>query len=189
MAPRIPALLVALSLSVAAPVCAQEGLDYTYREAEKLSTEAKIERADEAIEQMKDTLKLALTRLQQSREENDILQVNCVNDKLSAIKGLLKISEQAAVNLREAVAKGDAELINHEYTKVSIAAARVENFRVEVEACVGEASQYIGRTELSVQVDEDIRETDPSETAPPPVIPTDSVSVDEAGRIPVTPTQ
>ena len=181
-------MLVACCLLAAGQARAQ-ALDYTYREAEKLSTDEKLEGTKASLEQMKDTLRLALERLQLAREKQDILQVNCVNDKLSAIKGLLKISEQADVSLKEAVAKGDDELINHEYTKISIAGARVENFRVEVEACVGEASQYIGRTELALQIDDDIRESDPSEGDPNPVIPLDATGTDDPARLPVTPVQ
>ncbi|MCA9524831.1 MAG: hypothetical protein KC549_00865 [Myxococcales bacterium] len=144
----------------------------TYRSAERLPTPAKLERSGQEIDKMKGTLKQALERLKSARERKDILQVNCVNDKLSAIKGLLKISEEAQANLKEAARQEDEELVNHEFTKISIAGIRVENFRVEVEGCVGEASQYTGETVVDTYIDPNIRSDDPTEEPPetlPPV--------------------
>jgi len=138
-----------------------------YRNAERLSVPEKQERSAKEVERMKDSLRQALERLKTARERKDILQLNCVNDKLSAIKGLLKLSEEAWSNLLEAIAKGDEELINHEFTKISIAGVRVENFRVEVEGCVGEASQYTGETVVDTSVDPDIRSDDPTEVREP----------------------
>ncbi|MEZ4473159.1 MAG: hypothetical protein R3F60_20720 [bacterium] len=143
----------------------------TYRAAERLPTPAKIERSGQEIDKMKGTLKGALDRLKSARERKDILQVNCVNDKLSAIKGLLKISEEAQANLREAARQEDEELVNHEFTKISIAGVRVENFRVEVEGCVGEASQYTGETLLETYIDPNIRTDDPTEEPVDPIFP------------------
>ena len=74
----------------------------------------------------------------------------------------MKISERADVSLREAVVRKDEELVEHEFTKISIALARIGNFRVEVEGCVGEASQYTGETIVDLVIDEQIRTDDPS---------------------------
>lgn len=138
-----------------------QGLDYAYREAESLTDAQKLDRGSELIEKMKDTLRLALKRLESAKENKDIIQLNCLNEKLSAIKGLLKISEQADVSMRESLARKDLELANHEFTKISIAGVRIDNFRAGVEGCVGEASQYLGQTERVVDIDEDIRTDSP----------------------------
>ena len=45
-------------------------------------------------------------------------------------------------------------------SRVTIATMRVENWRLEVEGCVGELSQYTGKSEISVQTDSNIREDD-----------------------------
>lgn len=163
-----PWVLASGVLWVLATASAQEP---SYRNAERLSVGEKQERSTKEIEKMRATLRQALERQKAARERKDILQVNCVADKLSAIKGLLKISEEASTNLMEAVAKADDELINHEFTKISIAAVRVENFRVEVEGCVGEASQYIGETVVEASIDPGIREDDPTQATEPPLPP------------------
>lgn len=156
---------IALLLSLlASPLRSQaQGLSGAYNQDESLTVEEKIKKSTTYIEQMKSTLRFALKKLEKARQEEDIIRINCVNDKLSAIKGLLKISEQAEVNLREAAVKKEAELINHEFTKISIAAVRVEGFRAEVEGCVGEVGQYTGETIVNVIVDKEIRNDDPTD--------------------------
>lgn len=139
------------------------------KSVEKLSNSEKIEIATKSIDQMKSVLAMALERLKTAGDERDMVRVNCVNDRLATIKGLLKISEQADISLREAAARKDEELINHEFTKISIARARVENLRVEVEACVGEAAAYTGETMVELSIDDDIRSDDP--TAEDAVVP------------------
>ncbi|MCA9538064.1 MAG: hypothetical protein KC620_04215 [Myxococcales bacterium] len=151
-----------VALGVTGPAAGQ-GLDRAYADAEALPTPVKIEQANREVAAMRGTLSVANERLATAKENRDIIQVNCVNEKLTAIKGLLRISEQAFTSLGEAAAQKDAELINHEYTKISIAALRVESFRVEVEACIGEASQYTGETQIDLSVSPDIREDDPSQ--------------------------
>ncbi len=158
---RLP---VALGVLLALPMCAwAQGLDHAYKEAEGLSTPEKLKRANKDVDRMRETHHSALERLQSARDKQDIIQVNCVQDKLAAIKGLLKIAEQADVSLKEAAVKRDQELINHEFTKISIASVRAENFRVEVEGCVGEASQYTGQTVLEVNIEGKERSDDPAD--------------------------
>lgn len=161
---------VALSWAAiwAAPSSAQ-GLGEAYADAEGLTTEAKLSQAEQEIAAMRGTLDFTLKRLEKARQNKDIIQVNCVNEKLSAIKGLLRISEQARTGLQEAAGRNDDELINHEYTKITLAGLRVENFRVEVDGCVGELSQYTGSTQLDLEVSDEIRDDDPSATATEPV--------------------
>jgi len=155
-------LMVGCCLFLGLQISSAQGLDPTYADAENLSAEEKIERASKAVKLMRESLKAALGRLQLAQDKNDIIQVNCVRDKLAAIKGLLKIAEQADVSMKEASVRGDQDLVNHEYTKISIAAVRAENFRTEVDGCVGEASQYTGQTNVELTVEGEERSDDPS---------------------------
>ena len=129
--------------------------------ADKLSDEARMKSVTKTVGSMKKTLSLALDRLSQARQGQDVIQLNCVNEKLSAINGLVKISQTASSSLKEAIAKRDEELKQHEFSKVMLAGNRVEELRLEVEGCVGEMSQYTGNTEVVVATDDDVRSDDP----------------------------
>ncbi len=133
----------------------------TSAEDARMSDEDRTASAQRSIKSMRKTLAVALERLAQARKGQDILQLNCVNEKLSAINGLVKISEQASQGLKEAIAKRDDELKRHEHSKVMLAGKRIEELRLEVEGCVGEMSQYTGNTEVVVATDEDVRGDQP----------------------------
>lgn len=127
------------------------------------TSDQKMQTAQSRVAKMKGTLQAALGKLEAAKGQNDILKVSCINDQLSAIKGLLKISEESVDALKEAIGRKDEELIEHQVTKVSIAASRVEGFGVEVEACMGEAGKYTGDTVSEALIDPDIRTDDPSD--------------------------
>ena len=151
-------LLVISMFVVPVTVTAQAKLS----DVSRLSNSEKKTKVKEDITRIKATLKFARERLDKARSNKDIIQLNCVNDKLAGIKGFLKIAEQASKGLDDALNKRDQDLIDHEYRKVAIATVRVENWRLEVEGCVGELSQYTGNSELTVQVDPNIREDNPA---------------------------
>lgn len=123
----------------------------------------KAARSTQALSRMKSVLNSVLQHLTEARKERDVVKLNCVNEKLTAIKGLLKISEQADVTLREAVARGDTEVSNHEFEKVVIAQRKCEQLLAESEACVGELAVYAGDTDVDIEDDNEDLE-DPIET-------------------------
>ncbi len=139
--------------------------------SEKVSDQEKMERSTEYLKQMRQGLKAVLSKLEEARASKDVVKLNCVNEKLTNIKGLLRISEQADIALQEAVAKKEEQASEHEYTKVTIARSKVEQLRAEAEQCVGMLAFETGPTEVIVEVPVDLPQTDPTLNPPPgPVV-------------------
>lgn len=134
-----------------------------------LSDQQKTEKAQVAVQKMQDVLNKVLKYVQDARDERDVVKLNCINEKLSSIKGLLKISEQSNVVLRESLARRDAESAEHEFEKISIAQRKCEQLLTESEACVGDLTAYAGATELEVIV-EGIKADDPTKAPDVPVV-------------------
>jgi hypothetical protein len=140
----------------------------------------KIQRSAEALQRMREVLRDVLGKLEEARNTKDVVKLNCVNEKLTQIKGLLRISEQADVSLQEAVAKKEASSAEHEFIKVTIARQKVDQLRAEAEECIG---QLAFRTDenLTVEVEtpQDLPQTDvthpealpPVTVRPPPASP------------------
>lgn len=122
----------------------------------------RVEQAAQSLAVMQSTIDQATGRLEAAREAKDIVQVNCVTGKLAALEGLLGVARQARESLDEAAARSDRPLVEHAFAQIGIARARVESFRVQVEGCVGETSQYTGDTRLQLEVDPALRRDDPS---------------------------
>lgn len=131
------------------------------KEVATLSPQEKSERAVEKIEAMKGIL-TDITELSERvrAEERDILKLNCINEKSTAIKGFVKVSEQSFENLKTAVASSDTQSQNHHYTLIAISGQKVNTLGEEARVCAGEVMQYSEETVVKVVVDPDIAEFD-----------------------------
>jgi len=98
----------------------------------------KVRRSGEAVARMREVLKDSLKKLQEARNTNDVVKLNCVNEKLTQIKGLLRVSEQADVALQEALARRESTTTDKEFSKVTLAGQKVDLLRTEVESCIGQ---------------------------------------------------
>jgi hypothetical protein len=116
---------------------------------------------------MREVLRDVLGKLEEARRAKDVVKLNCVNEKLTQIKGLLRISEQSDVALQEAVSKRDATSSAHEYTKVMIAQQKVTQLRTEAERCIGQLA-FQADENMSVEVEEptNLPGGDPTHPAP-----------------------
>lgn len=138
------------------------------QKASEVPDPEKLERSSKALTTMRSALREVLEKLEEARSTKDVVKLNCVNEKLTQIKGLLRISEQSDVSLQEAVARKETTASEHEYTKVMIAQQKVSQLRQETEECIG---QLAFRTDenLSVEVEEprDLPGGDPTKPPPP----------------------
>ncbi|MGV3625805.1 MAG: hypothetical protein ACO1OB_33650 [Archangium sp.] len=169
-------VVAAATLSLAQAPEAPEASD-----ASKVPDAQKVKTSSDSVLRMRSALKDVLTKLEEARNTKDVVKLNCVNEKLTQIKGLLRISEQSDVALQEAVAKKETSTAEHEFTKVTIARSKVDQLRAEAEQCIG---QLAFQTDENLSVEVDIPDylppgdpttmpTPPSiDTRPPPASPT-----------------
>ena len=133
-----------------------------------LSDPEKLKKADEAIDRMKLVMRQVLSRLEDARNEKDIVKLNCVNEKLTQIKGLLKVSEQSDIALQEAAARKD-EATESEYQKITIAKVKIEQLRAEAEECIGQLAFVVDeKTTVEVETPKDLPEREQTDRSPPP---------------------
>ena len=141
----------------------------TLERASEVPDAEKLKRSNAAVSRMRSVLSEVLARLEDARATKDVVKLNCVNEKLTQVKGLLRISEQSDVALQEAVAKKDTTAAEHEYSKVSIARNKVDLLRTEAEQCIG---QLAFRTDenltVEVEVPSGLPTEDPTNPPPPP---------------------
>jgi hypothetical protein len=140
-------------------------------ESSNLSDPEKIKRSAESVGNMRSALKDVLGKLEEARNSKDVVKLNCVNEKLTQIKGLLRISEQSDIALQEAAAKRESATAEHEYTKVSIAVVKVKQLRAEAEECIGQlAFRTDENASTEVEEPEDLPKGDPTLVLPPSVV-------------------
>ncbi len=145
-----------------APIAPQEN------NAANVSDPDKLVRSSASVGGMRGSLREVLEKLEEARSTKDVVKLNCVNEKLTQIKGLLRISEQSDVQLQEAVSRKEATTADHEFIKVTIAKSKVDQLRAEAEQCIG---QLAFRTDENLSVEVDVPDYlpagDPTQMPPP----------------------
>ncbi len=111
----------------------------------------KLEAAADNIARMKAALKLVLGRAEQARNEKDVVKLNCVNEKLTQVKALIKVAEQADIALHESLRTQDAG--EAEFSKVAIARTKVDRLRRDAEQCIGQLA-YMVDEKTTVEVEQ-----------------------------------
>jgi hypothetical protein len=167
---RLPAIALCLLLGAGLARAAQGPAKpaTTLERAAEVPDAEKITRSGAAVSRMRAVLSEVLGRLEEARATKDVVKLNCVNEKLTQVKGLLRISELADVAMQEAVAKKEDSAALHEYTKVSIASTKVVQLRAEAEQCLG---QLAFRTDENLAVDVDVPEDLPKGDLTTPYVP------------------
>lgn len=128
------------------PVAAQQPRAATAADTDKL------EAAAASIARMKAALKQVLGRAEQARNEKDVVKLNCVNEKLTQIKSLIKVAEQADIALHESIATKDNGGAA-EFSKIAIARTKIDGLRADSEQCVGQLA-YMVDEKTTVEVEQ-----------------------------------
>ena len=118
--------------------------------AEAVPDRDKPKRAAESILSMRATLRQVGARAEDARNEKDVVKLNCVNEKLAQMKGLLKVAEQSEVALKEAVANYPPAA-SAEFTKIGIAKSKIDGLSGESQQCIGQLA-YIVDEKTTVEV-------------------------------------
>lgn len=139
-------IVLMLGALLAAPVAAQQPRAATAADTEKL------EAAAASIARMKAALKQVLGRAEQARNEKDVVKLNCVNEKLTQIKALIKVAEQADIALHESIATKDNGGAA-EFSKIAIARTKIDGLRADSEQCVGQLA-YMVDEKTTVEVEQ-----------------------------------
>jgi hypothetical protein len=151
----------------AQPVAPPPPAPTSFEKASDVPAGEKLERSTQALGAMREVLREVLSKVEEARRTKDVVKLNCANEKLTQIKGLLRISEQADVSLQEALSRKETATSDHEYTKVMLAQQKVGQLRAEAEQCIG---QLAFRTDenLFVEVEEPENLPGGDPTRPPP---------------------
>ena len=112
----------------------------------------KLEAAADNLARMKTSLKQVLGRADQARNEKDLVKLNCVNEKLTQIKALIRVAESADIALHESVATRDVSG-EAEFSKIAIARTKVDGLRSESEQCIGQLA-YMVDEKTTVEVEQ-----------------------------------
>lgn len=119
-------LMSALLVCFALPAAAQE-----------MTPRQKTEFAETSEKNLSNSVQRLLKQIEEANKAKDVLRLNCLNEKLGQLRGILKVVQDARVGLQEAVARENADLAEHNFRKVVISSEQGEVISAEADACAG----------------------------------------------------
>lgn len=146
---------------------AVSGIDL--RKGITLSPQETLAQARDYYKKMSETERRVVQLQGKAKKDKDMVKLNCVNDKLTQLKGHMTVTNQSMVSLNADVAKGDDAARQHEFTRITILFQKVVTLGTEAEQCIGEDVSFVGATQVDVEIDPSIPPGDPTE--PPLPVP------------------
>ena len=160
---RFGRLLFVAGVLSATPALAQDGSDgiEATQRGRAIAPAKFMEAADSYLVGMRDQMSQGLEALSSARAEMDAIRLQCVSDKVTSMKGVLRISEDAFISLQEAMATRATERARYEFQKIRTSQNKMMDLSQAVRSCVGSESTTPGEGKLTVQVDAAVAVRDP----------------------------
>lgn len=136
----------------------------------KLTPDEMVKEADKHLGRMDQGARNVRRQLSEARQERDVVKVLCLNDKLNQIDVALASAGDRQKALQSMVAANNPDRAKHEYTIIAVLRERVEALLAEANQCIGEELGYVGDTQVTVDIDDDIADDEDSEFPDDPFI-------------------
>jgi hypothetical protein len=132
-------------------------------ELKAMSLEQMLDTGERAVAAMNEMVKQVLDGLEDAQGAKDFQRINCIGETLTTIKGLMRLSEQNALTLRERVIARDRPGAEHEFVKLTIARNKLIELHAQAKGCGGPAGETVfeGAPIVDRMFDADLPTEDP----------------------------
>ena len=130
-------IISVLCVGASAWVFAQAPGDGGREDMDAMTIPQMMEGASRHVEEMERSLTASFKLLEESISSGDVATVTLRNEAITAMKGLVKLSEENYLTLQQKSAEGDRDAVEHEYVKITIAAAKVAELYAQVRSASG----------------------------------------------------
>lgn len=169
---RHPAIFGALALACA---CALALGSAVAKNPSNMSIEEMVSGAGGMVDGMGQKLSNSFKLLEESISGQNVAATVARNEAITAMKGLVKLSEENFVSLQQAAAEGNRDSVEHEYVKIMIARGKIGELFAQVKTAGGiMVDMETPDTERQVEIDSEMLTVlveAPPEPAPPPAPP------------------
>lgn len=102
--------------------------------------------------------------------KHDVVKSLCLSDKLSQIHVTVNTASGRVDTLTAAVSHNDADRAKHEFTIIQVLKDRSQALVAEANQCIGEETGFIGESTVTVTIDPNIPNTDPTQFPNDPIV-------------------
>lgn len=160
-----PVVLAAALLGATAAFAAVAGDDVgiDFRKNITLTPQETLAQSKDYYKKMLDVQKRIMQLQAKAKKDKDVVKLNCVNDKLTQVKGHMVVTDQSMASLTVDISKNDDAARQHQFTRLTILYQKVVTLGTEAEQCIGEDVSYVGATRVDVEIDPSIPPGDPTQ--------------------------
>lgn len=116
--------------------------------------------SEKALVSMRGTLQKGLEEVMKARQDRDSVRLLCVNEPVTAMKGTLRIAENANVELQAAMSTGELMRAKREFLRIRQGRRQMETSLLQAQNCAGAVSSE-STTSVDVEFDPSFLTTDP----------------------------
>jgi hypothetical protein len=116
--------------------------------------------ADNALSQMRAALDKGLDEVKAARAEKDSVRLLCVNEPVAAMKGVVRVAENASSDLQDAIDSKETAEAERQFKRVKQARQQVDQLLLKAQNCAGSSSTD-STTSVELEIDENLIAIDP----------------------------
>ena len=141
------------------------GIGYPGSSKDKLSVSAMQKKAEAAVGKIRGMREAAEARLRSARKDQAMARLDCVNEGLIALKGVLKLAEDYLYDLQADAKQGNDQEVRRGLGMINIAGKKAEDLDSRIRSCGGpsEAGVVEGEPVVERYLDPDLPLEDPAD--------------------------
>ena len=129
----------------------EQDVEFYFRRFPQMSDRERLELADRAMAEIRKNVEKVGDMLKRARAAKDFILLNCVTEKLTAIRALYRVAETSYADLKVYLAQKNIEEAAHSFRKILLSWQKIRELTIEAEACIGKTeAAYAGRTRVTV---------------------------------------
>ena len=113
---------------------------------------------------------IVVGQLAEAKRRSDVVKALCLDDKVKQMKLATDTAKDRVLDLTAAVTQNDGDRSKHEFTVVQVLHERVQTLVAEAQQCIGEETGFVGNSDVIVDIDSAIPDTDPSDFPDDPLV-------------------
>jgi len=127
-----------------------------------LTPQQMLEKVRNMIPEMERLRATVAEQLADAKKKKDVVKALCLDDKVKQMKLATDTAKDRVVDLTSAVSQNDPDRSRHEFTVIQVLRERVQTLITEAQQCIGEETGFVGDSDVTVEIDPALPDTDPS---------------------------
>jgi hypothetical protein len=113
---------------------------------------------------------IVVGQLAEAKRRKDVVKALCLDDKSKQMKLATDTAKDRVLDLTAAATQNDIDRSKHEFTVIQVLHDRVQTLVAEAQQCIGEETGFVGNSNVTVDIDSALPNTDPSYLPDDPLV-------------------